>query len=130
MWLPLEEIVFDNTIEVIHCDTRDFHCNVLYEQETRIKLTEGYLFTIEQVRDILIKLKSDSGGECSWRMLLFQNNKKDISGWDWKYIRVWKTVLGGYGISPRSQTQFVKKNFFKHHVIDKEYLHAIQKESQ
>lgn len=125
-WIPLDEVIFDDTIEVLHCDTRDFGCSIgKYENEKPYQLTEGYVFTIEQVKEILFKLYNESGGNVEWRMLSFEKDKNDRSGWDWKYIRVFKTDKGyGIGHSWREQMTFVKKQFFKHHTVNQKYLNA------
>lgn len=125
MWIPLEEVVFDNTIQSIHCDTRDFNCNIVCEGKYTRKLTEGYCHSIAEVGSILKLLKAASGGNVKWRMLSFCKDKKDVTGWDWKYIRIYKTEKG-YGISSGNAVneRFVNKKFFRRHIINHKYLNA------
>ena len=83
----------DNNIKSIHCDTRDFY--ILLRDETKDKdITQYNDDNIIKTKDILPFLKSlevISGGQKDWRLLSFSRDIiDDISGWDFKYIRLYR----------------------------------------
>ena len=132
-WLPLDDIVFDNNIEILNIDTRDFHCvhisKLDYDQKIVngiTQLTSSYVYTIEQIKELLFLLRDESGGKASWRMLTFTNDGLSTENWAWKYIMIYK-VIGGYGVCLHSRDDrkiWIKRSFFKHHKIEQEYLYA------
>lgn len=80
-------------IKSIHCDTRDFY--ILLSDETKDKdITQYNNDNIIKTKDILPFLKSlevISGGQRDWRLLSFNRDIiDDISGWDLKYIRLYR----------------------------------------
>lgn len=120
MWIALEEVDFNDTLLYLSCDTRDFYCSSNYEGgPTKIDLSKlkkypDFFFTIEEVKLTLTDLYTRSGGQGDWRMLAFKDTSKDRSSWDWKYIRVFKTVYGYLiGTSRNKDHQFYRKGFFK-----------------
>lgn len=125
-WVPLREVEFNENIERISVDTRDFACLVSNERDKDYSwLREGRLFTLDKVESILFKLMAESGGDVKWRMLSFENDHTDKSGWDWKYIRIYKTPKGyAIGTARKEDVTFVTKSFFDTHKVNQIHLHA------
>lgn len=132
-WVDLEDVVFDDNIEILNVDTRDFHCLSIskldYDQtfvNSITQLTSSFVYTIQQIRELLFLLREESGGIAEWRMLSFTNDKLSTGMWGWKYIMVYK-VTTGYGVCLNSndcKRAWIKRSFFKHHKIEQEYLNT------
>ena len=119
-WIPLKEVDWDDTIETMHVDTRDFGCNVLGDEinphkdyKTLLKYGSNIFYTIEEVKEIIERLYVESGGEGSWRML-----QLDTFGQNWclKYIRIYKQNNGKYLVC--SADNYALR---KHHLAGKVY---------
>lgn len=129
-WTEIQDTVFDDTIEKLACDTRDFCCiSYPYEPDekkidlSKIKKYPDFFYTIEEVKAVLEDLYQRSEGANSWRMLTFKDNGTFIStgNWNLKYIRVYKTPMG-YVMSDDKQ-RCVRKAFWKQEIEEK-YLAA------
>lgn len=97
-WKMLEECVVDDSINIIHCDTRDFHCIVHTEplntkdgnhrEISRQFHNYGYQIKADEIVDWLKGLREISGGgKVIWRQLRF--NKVEDDNW-LKYIRMYR----------------------------------------
>ena len=87
----LHNVVFDEDIKCIDVDTRDMECvlndfnlKLVFNKEFAEKSPEKYIYTIEEIRETLIKIEKDSGGEANWRFLVYPEFK-ETSNW-LKYI--------------------------------------------
>jgi hypothetical protein len=100
-WKFYKDIDFnDESITQYNVDTRDFHVGCGYNDRTINTRTadatpELFYHTGREVLDLLTRLHEVTGGGHlgTWRMLTF-NCKEDVSGWDFKYIRIYRTEKG------------------------------------
>lgn len=96
-WIYMEAIDKMPDVNIVHCDTRDFHIflsqtkHVLESHEefaerivNKIKKgkPEDYMFARSEILGCLAALEANSGGKRKWRYL----ELKDIKGWT-KYLR-------------------------------------------
>lgn len=82
-----------------HIDTRDFHVSVSDEIEvhkdiTKLKKYQHFFFTEEKLVSIINRLYLESGGEGEWRQLNLQHSSGKVTGWNLKYLRIYRTELG------------------------------------
>lgn len=96
-WISIEQIVISGDINIIHCDTRDFHCLMREDfvdtsdgknrQISRVFYKKEYQMPESEVKEFLLNLKNISGGDAGWRMLSFNG----VDDGDWlKYIRLYR----------------------------------------
>lgn len=97
-WIPFRELELnDEKFNVFSIDTRDFHCGYRFEEKphkdilTLKKYPSRFFFTEKEVQELIERYYNESGGECDWRWFSFE---KGDNGWDFKYIRIWRTDLG------------------------------------
>jgi hypothetical protein len=97
-WLELQDVVFEDTIQKLVVDTRDFCCiRTEYEADEKpvdlsvIKKYPDMFYTIEEVKGVLEDLyKRADGDKGDWRMLSFKDSGRFIStsNWNLKYVRI------------------------------------------
>jgi len=134
-WQPLETTPFDSDrVKVINCDTRDFCCGWMFEDDRGKKKPnlhkvkkhhEKFFMTLEEIREILLELREKTGGtEPTWRFLQFDDGtKKGLGGnWQFKYLRFYKTDWGWY-CQPSNDMRIIKKEWLRL-PINKRYLNA------
>lgn len=121
-WIPFNEVDFSQPgLTAVHIDTRDFCCNtsfeplgekVLRELPTLLKYNSQYFFTEQELKDCIADLYKRSGGNRTWRHLYFKNHN-EITGWDFKYLRIFKTEHGFImGTGRMVKYYFYRKAFF------------------
>ena len=81
-WIYIDNFDFSPEHPYIHCDTRDFHLIGMSQEHTKIPYNNN-VFTLQEIKDFLKKLETESGGKKKWRCI---NWKGDGPGW-WKYLR-------------------------------------------
>lgn len=89
------------------------------------ELMDKYLFSASEIKSLLNKWFEESGGDVKWRMLLF-DNYEETTGWDWKYIKIYRTPFGffiGPGTNAKHGSIEPKQNILKFE-IKQRYLHA------
>ena len=124
-WQPLETTPFHSErVQVINCDTRDFHCGWKFEDTrenkphlgiiTKDKHRDNFFTTIDEVKKILYDLRERSGGkDKEWRFLSFKDGHKTIGGdWQFKYLRFYKTEYGWY-CQPCEDLKVVRLDWLK-----------------
>ena len=125
-WQPLENTPFDSDrVQSINCDTRDFHCGWRLDDKRKNKPHLGiiskeeyrnrFFISLEEVKEILIDLRKRSGGDDKkWRMLSFQKQNGSClgGGWDFKYLRFFKSEFGWY-CQPREEAKVIKIEWLK-----------------
>lgn len=97
-WIFYQTVNFaDETIQQYHVDTRDFHvlCNPRPKEEpidtrTLAKYPDRFFFTPEEVKALIERYFTDSGGKKQWRFFFLEKN----DGWALKYIRIYRTERG------------------------------------
>ena len=130
-WTKLEDLELTDTVQCIHCDTRDFHVILSHKEEEKIersdlqtvlKYPKRFLFSDSEIIDTLKDLKKRSGGSCKWRMLSFIDDKREMvgAGWQFKYLRFYRCE-GGFVCLPEEESGYIKKETFKMD-INEEYL--------
>jgi hypothetical protein len=97
-WSPFEDLNFENEEEKIYSiDTRDFHFlpKREYWASMRIeglhkaeKYPEQYVYTAQEMLDLVTRYYNESGGKGTWRMFQLQGDTGDSTGWDLKYLRI------------------------------------------
>lgn len=115
-WISLDEIEELEDADIISCDTRDFHilCSdmSIEDKQTIMKDIQhkfGYgtlsdcKFVKSEIVPILKQVKSNTGGNLSWRMIRMNNGDYPI----WiKYIRFLKTD-GVVNINGQKETVYL-----------------------
>jgi len=101
-WIYIDEIEVDNTVNTIHCDTRDFHCTLRddmidlkdakHPEITRVLHNPDYLIDESEIKDFIKNTETITGGKGSWRCMNF-NGIKTSNGW-FKYIRMYRIKSG------------------------------------
>jgi hypothetical protein len=110
-WKHIGTFDITDDINVIHCDTRDFHCicetepldtkDGKHRDITRRYYNKDYQIKADKIIDWLKGLETMSGGENKWRMLCFDN--VGCKGW-LKYIRMYR--------NPKNKDYFVVCNSY------------------
>lgn len=125
-WQKLDKSLFTNDVTRISVDTRDFHCifnkreiERVADYETLKKYPKRFFFTIDEVYKVLERLFNESGGEVSWRMLSFKENRN----W-FKYLRIHKTDLGyTIGSDHSGNNHVFNRSFWLEAEIENKHLH-------
>lgn len=128
-WKKFNIVDFDDSTNMqFHVDTRDFYVVTSKEAKTdlflhKIKKYPGrFFFTADEVRAILTRLWSESGGNVKWRHLSFQGEGYwNSRGWRLKYIRIYRTPLG---LVMCNNENFIMKRALWESPIDQRYLNA------
>ena len=99
-WIPFQEIDFsDKSVSAYHVDTRDFGC-ITNDHKVELNLhkvdknPDWYIHTPEEVKTTLQRLFEQSGGLGEWRMLTLKGEDYRTSGWQIKYIRIYRVHDG------------------------------------
>jgi hypothetical protein len=101
-WIPFKEVDFNNeNIVQFNIDTRDFHvslCDVtekmkIPEFSTLLKYPERFIYSSEEIINLLTRYYNESGGEREWRMLELESDADEIKNWELKYIRIFRAPL-------------------------------------
>lgn len=103
-WKPFQELDFNNTdFQWYNIDTRDFHgVEVLdspkfkYQMPVNLdKNQDKWFFTPDEVKTLLERYFTESGGPGSWRMFQLSDAGKQVSaGWNMKYIIILRHKRG------------------------------------
>lgn len=119
-WIPYTEVDFSNTkILRFHVDTRDFHCMTHEAKNIDKPFTsftalernpEKFVHTQEELKAVLDRLYTESGGKNGWRYLTLIPSKKGTDNWGLKYLRI-----------VRAETGFIICNA-EYHALSKEAL--------
>jgi len=96
-WIFFREINWNNDkLKQVHVDTRDFYASLLEEPSEKtprskdIAMRKGqYIFTTDEIKTMLERYYTDSGGGREWRFFALEHYKF----W-FKYIRILKIVDG------------------------------------
>lgn len=107
-WEHIDNFEITDDINIIHCDTRDFHC-LCYSDELDTKdgkhreitkrfYDKKYQIKVDEIIPWLKNLETMSGGVKQWRHLCFDNS---FYGW-LKYIRMYK--------NPKNKNYFIVCN--------------------
>lgn len=117
-WISHNEVDYtSDKITQIHVDTRDFHCladTTPHDIEMpKELLTEDrrYFFTLEEIKAIIERLFTESGGARKWRILEFNI---PTGCWELKYLRFYK--FGNDFISCTRHGWFKDKAFWQNKV--------------
>jgi hypothetical protein len=119
----------DETIMQYHIDTRDFHCITNKEKSDEFKVfasldrkPERYIFNPEEIKQLLDRYFTESGGKHTWRMFTLSGSGADYSGgWQLKYLRIYR-VNNGLVVC-NSQSYCLQKDILDNKV-EQEYLSA------
>ena len=133
-WLNLKDVVITNSIQQIHCDTRDFHVLLLKEEyDKKEKSTlpwwsvyndSRFLIPQEEIISFLKRLEEITGGEGEWRFMNFKHLKTKI-GW-FKYIRLYRVSPTHFIVTDGTYATNISLMTEKN--LDKEYLNFIKKD--
>ena len=99
-WLPHSDINWlDKDFNQFNIDTRDFHVGQLFKEERHkdfetLKKYLRFFFTGEELKQLIDRLFTESGGVGEWRCLELVSNDKRVLNWNLKYIRIFRTELG------------------------------------
>lgn len=96
-WIYIDDVEITDSINTIHCDTRDFCCKLNEEpintkdrenrDITKCFHKEEYLIESSKIKEFLKGLERMSGGKGYWRLLDFEN----VNCGNWlKYIRMYR----------------------------------------
>lgn len=119
-WIYMEVIDSMPDVEMVHCDTRDFHIFLSNNTDHTIlpKIlksikgnVEDYMFARSEILGCLAALENASGGNKKWRLLLM----KGINGWT-KYIRFIR-YKDGYIACDRSYKPLTRKQLDADNVL-------------
>ena len=95
-WIFYKEVDFtDQSILQYHIDTRDFCCNTNTEKsneirdiDTLLKNADKFLYTAQEVTDLLDRYFTDSGGRVKIR--IFTLDDPELHNWNLKYLRIFR----------------------------------------
>lgn len=104
-WKYYEDVDFSNQeIAIYNIDTRDFYCSAQPKEglkreplDTRTidKYPQSkYYHTEQEVKDLLKRFWTESGGDGEWRYLYLETNHPQVLNWNLKYIRIFRTDKG------------------------------------
>lgn len=123
-WKPFKEVDFnDQNINHYHLDTRDFCCipitNMYTDKDftTVIKYPDRFIYSSDEVVNLINMLFVESGGDGDWRMLSLDTI--NTYGWQLKYLRIYRVKQGL--IVCNSDSYALRKEFWKNKV-NKKYL--------
>lgn len=136
-WKYIDDIDFSNENNLrFHIDTRDFYCLVWKKDELLVNgkgnildttlidkyPAEKYYHNEQEVKELIQRLKSESGGDGEWRMLSLKHHNKQVSGWRLKYIRITRMQKGflvcndeNYILSKSILSSPVEQEYLNHH---------------
>ena len=127
-WKFYKEIDFsDENIKQYHIDTRDFHviCNTEKKDINFANLhrkPKSYIYTPEELKNLIDRYYTESGGENDWRMFTLSGSGKEwTSGWQLKYIRCYR-VDGGLVIC--DGVDYCYRKEILDNKVEQECLHA------
>lgn len=97
-WIFFKDVDFsDKKILQYHVDTRDFHCLTRTEKSDKVpdinilsKYPERFFYSAEEVKNLLDRFYTESGGEKDWRFFFL----KSVKDWSMKYIRIYRIEQG------------------------------------
>lgn len=117
-WIYIDDFDFSKELNYIFCDTRDFHCIGVDSVGEAIKVPyKDNKYTIQEIKDFLMKLEKESGGKGKWRMISWPHNR----GW-WKYMRFKKCGDYYLGYSEPNRIQPLDKGYCNPEKIDRKYI--------
>ena len=129
-WIPFKEVDFSREdCLALHVDTRDFcvlandsRPDDLYVDKAR-KNPSWYVHTPEEIVTLLTRLYEESGGPGEWRMLSLEGQAEYItSGWQMKYIRIYRYPDGMLVTSGHMDDHFVMNKTMLACPVKQEYL--------
>lgn len=124
-WVFFEQIEWsDKDNNRFNVDTRDFHVGYNFTKDQHkdwntIKDYDHFFFTEEELKKLITRLYTESGGKGKWRMITLISNDARVLNWNLKYLRIWRTEKGF--IVCNAQNAAVPKNILSCK-IDLEYL--------
>ena len=99
-WVFFQSIDWnDPKFNKFNIDTRDFHVGYNKQEEnhpdynTLIKY-DRFLYTLDELSNIINRLFKESGGKGNWRMLSLESEDDRVTNWNLKYIRIWRSPSG------------------------------------
>ena len=99
-WIQFEEVEWnDDKYNRFHVDTRDFYVSCVNSDKKipgihKINKQPKYFHTEEEIKELVLRLYTESGGKGEWRMLDLEHDNHAVRGWDLKYLRICKTEKG------------------------------------
>lgn len=115
-WKFYKELDITEDVQMIHCDTRDFHCSLVTENHKHHTNNKKFLFTTEEVLVLLDRCFTESGGKKKWRYLHFvDEERRECYGMDWqfKYLRFFRCGDHGWICKPCEELKMLEKSFFE-----------------
>lgn len=126
VWIPLKDVDFgDQKLIRFNIDTRDWCVGVMdiddiHPDFATIKKYNRFFHTEEELKELLDRYFKESHGETgTWRMFSLDHTDSRVTGWNFKYIRIWRTELGF--VVCNSQNKAIGKDILAAHV-SQEYL--------
>lgn len=123
-WIYIDDFDFSKEPNYIYCDTRDFHIIGVDSTEEPVKIPyKDNKYTIQEIKDFLKKLETESGGKGEWRFISWSH----IVGW-WKYMRFKKCgdyYLGYCDIDRK--IQLLDKGYCNPEKIERQYTNFCRK---
>jgi len=122
-WKHLDETVITENIREIHCDTRDFYCNLVNDdvkipsEVIAVATNKNYLIKTNEILLFLENLETISGGKRDWRYIKFKG-LKDVSGWDCKYIRFYKINEDSWVVCNRDTNPIIYTNLNSETIVN------------
>lgn len=99
-WVHFSKIDWDcENFNQFNIDTRDFHVGYRFEDKPHkdmatFKKYPEFFHTKDELVSLIQRYFDESGGDGEWRYFSLKGNNNDVSGWDLKYLRIWRTDLG------------------------------------
>lgn len=120
-WINFKDVNWDNPdFNRFHIDTRDFHVLSVNSEKENPTVTKGFLFTTEELNNLILRLFEESEGEGEWRMLDLRCNDPKVLNWNLKYIRIIRTEKG-FIICNKDKRPIVKHTWA--YPVDTRYLY-------
>ena len=127
-WVFYKDIEWTSpTVNTFNVDTRDFHVGYGYKEgkhkdwNTISKYTH-FFFSEDELKVLLDRLYTESGGDGEWRMLDLESSDKRVTNWNLKYLRIQRTDNGflvcnsNYNALPKMLLNLpINKEFLNHH---------------
>lgn len=116
----------DPKFNIFNVDARDFHCGYLFQDKphedwSKLKKCPDFFHTVDQLKELIERLFSESGGEAEWRMMDLDYNDPRVKNWNLKYLRIYRTELG-FMVCNSSHTAISKRILSA--PVDQKYLHT------
>ncbi len=115
-WILFKDIDWnDENYNQFNVDTRDFHVgyckrdlNAIVDEHDltwheksyktirwdKIRKYPRFFFSEEELKALIERLYTESGGKGEWRMLDLVSGDERVRNWNLKYLRIWRTDKG------------------------------------